>query len=633
MLARLRLDQTGHYEKLVGAYEISKMLHSFVLGSLHPTEIGAEQGTIEKWDDFVLLKEENNKTHIQIKRQTGRFGSHLDECKRNFKTKNDKQLRELSELDKTIKSLGDWIREKKSSDDFIRKFILILYDGGVEIKKGFKVRNLTNIIQSHIKENVTTVSGLKDLNDNDASMENCVNWLMTWCGIRSYDEILDLLILLSVDITNTETQLKEDMKNLLKVIFKDLHLDDIVTKIISYTSENSTFTGAIKPRHLLYILKDFLRPEVNRWTQFDKKDAYWNISGIHDLEENSEIERPSVIVPAFWTSNDKKILKINGLCSDSCKFSHSLARLFLHPLVSFDFMCSHKNEWIDFYNKEIGGTLGISSDDSRHLNIIGSVDSFIFGEKVSLDSFTKAESFASRLQSEMYKVTFTLLDKEVFNDIMNMTAGNLRDDIEKRWNNWRNSLQSDTELQKKLFSKMLQPKAESLLNSGELRVGPKTIILLKDALFLLLIVSVCLSDDDHNDNWETITTKLNMTSIGLTYWSGPSSGVRKTIRIDDDNGLSKLLEEEDGHIIILPQSELSEKEAFDDDIFSNMDKVGLLTHPNYPKLLITKDRYFKKLLSNCNKEELRNYFQNKLDKYQVGIDHAIKNVINEVGVV
>jgi len=152
MLAKLRLDQTGIFEKLVGAQYISEMLVSFVQGHVHPIEIGAEQGGIEKWDDFVIQENSELRTHIQIKRQTDRFGREPDECERNKVTRQDGpvELRDLSELDKTIKSLGNWIKTKQDSDEYERKFRLVLYEGGVEIKKGFKVRELTNILEGRV---------------------------------------------------------------------------------------------------------------------------------------------------------------------------------------------------------------------------------------------------------------------------------------------------------------------------------------------------------------------------------------------------------------------------------------------------------------------------------------------------
>lgn len=76
------------YEKIVGVKEISKMLVSFAEGKAHPLEVGAEQGGIENWDDFVIRETQNFKTHIQIMRQTSKFYSDLDECERNTISKN-----------------------------------------------------------------------------------------------------------------------------------------------------------------------------------------------------------------------------------------------------------------------------------------------------------------------------------------------------------------------------------------------------------------------------------------------------------------------------------------------------------------------------------------------------------------
>jgi len=629
MLAKLRLDQTGTFEKLVGAHEISKMLVSFIEGKVHPLEIGAEQGGIEKWDDFVIQQDLKRRTHIQIKRQTDRFGSHLDECERNTVNRNigTTEPRDLSELDKTIKSLGIWISTKKNSDDFERNFHLKFYDGGVEIKKDFKIRDLVNIIEIHFRPDTSTPAGIQSLCESDTNMKNCELWLKSWCDISNFDQIFNLFKVLSISYSNTESTLKTETKDILRRVFKDISVDEVYSKIISYTSENSSFTGAVRPRHLLFVLKDQLLPEVKRWTKFQIDGLNWNISGIHDLEDNNEIERPSVVVPALWCSDDlTRLLKIDGTCTDNCLVSESLMRISLHSQGSFDIICSDKSSWVNSIITKTGGTLGLAENDLNDSRILDGLEPSSSSEPRELTTIDAQEALAKELHNKMYNVTFKLINTDITATIRGMNSGDLRTEVEIRWNTWKLSLENNVEEQKKLFSKILHPKVEGKSISGELRVGPKTVNLLKEALFLLLVVSVCLGNED-NQNWDSVTDKLKMTPIGLAYWSGPADGSRKVIEIDDDAGIGRLLENELGQIIIIPQSELPDLEVFKDDISGDITKLGLLTHPNYPKLLITKDRNFKRRLEKGDISDLKEYFQNSLDNYQRVITNAVDEVV------
>ncbi|MCK5580007.1 MAG: hypothetical protein KAJ18_01895 [Candidatus Omnitrophica bacterium] len=631
MLAKLRLDQTATYEKLVGAHEISKMLVSFVLGQAHPIGIGAEQGGIEKWDDFVIQGNPKFRIHIQIKRQTDKFGSDLDECERNTITRqnNNVELRDLSELDKTIKSLGDWIKNKKENDEYERIFCLELYDVGVQIKKDFKVRDLANILETHIKPDTSTSEELEELSKQDGVMKKCDLWLRSWCDIESYEQMLSLLKILKIKIGNTETVLKAETKDVLKRIFTDASLDEVHSKVVSYTSENATFTGAIQPRHLLHVLKDHLRAEVAGWTQFQTNEHGWNISGIHDLEDNNEIERPSVVVPLLWQTGNSnaRVLKVDGECSENCKIAKSLMRLSLHPQGSFDIHCSDKAGWENSIKIKTGGTLGFSRNDLDDSRILDGLDSVSQSQSKKLTTIDEQERFAEELNNEMYKKTFALIGNEMLSVIRDMNSGDLRTKVEGRWNVWKSLLENNIEEQRKLFSKMLHPKAEGVAISGELRVGLKIVSLIQEALFLLLIVSVCLSDDDHENSWESVTKALKVTSIGLAFWSGSASGSKKVIEIDDESSIGKLLENESGQIIIIAKSKLSDREVFKDDMSCDIDKIKLLTHPRYPKLLVTRDTKFNRLLKAGSIQAIKDYFQEKLNIYNTVIEKAINEVV------
>ncbi len=630
MLKKLRLDQTKIYEKYLALEEISKMLVSFVNGIPYHLAIGAEQGDIDKWDDLVIQTNAGCYTYVQAKRQTTDFSSHPIERDTISQGKRKGVPRDLSPLDEALKSLGQRIRKNQSgSIDLQSEFCLELPESSTKIKEGLEVRDLRNL-EAQIKS-VTTPYDLIVLAGKDPNANNIYLWLTTWCDFIDWEHIFKALKILKIKMSGLETDIDDRVKSNLSQIFKRTEIEKVRMLILSYLDENSTYAGAIRPRQLLHSLKDFLLPNIPRWTLFQTDGLSWNISGIHDLEDNNEIERPSIIVPALWATGNQnaRSLRIYGACVEKCLVSESLMRLSLHPQGSFDILCSNKSSWEYAIKMKTGGTLGVAKDDLNDSRILDGLEFSSPSEPKELDTIDAKEHLSEKLHVEMYKTTFKLVDSTIGGKIREMKRGNLRNEVESRWVTWKLLLENSIEEQRELFSKILHPKAEGKSISGELRVGLKTVGLLSEAIFLLLVVSVCLSDDD-NQNWKSVSDKLKMTSVGLAFWSGPADGSRNVIEIDDDAGIGKLLENETGQIIIIPQSVLSETEVYKDDISGDSTKLGLLTHPNHPKLLITKDRKFKKILTNGDISELKTYFQSSLDKYKYTVECAVNKVVDEV---
>lgn len=629
MLKKLRLDQTRQYEKYLALEEISNMLVNFVEGRTYNLAIGAEQGDIDQWDDLVIQAKENSYIRVQAKRQTTNFSSYsiIRDCLTQGKNAN--LLRKLSPLDKAIKSIGEYLNKSKSnSKDLKNEFWIVLPDTSPQIKDGLEIRHLKNLCEVE-NRSVTTTNGLKDLADKDSKVKDIYLWLTTWCDFKDWEHILKALKILKIRESGSENDIKYRIENNLSRIFKATDVTNIIRLILSYLDENATFAGAIKPRQLLYELKDYLLPNIEKWTLFKNDGTYWSISGINDLQDNNEIERPSVIVSEFWSLGNQNVrwLKIDGKCIENCKVSENLMRLALHPQGSFNVICSDKFSWENSIKTKIGGTLGILKTDLRDLRILGGLESCSQSEENQLTTFNKNETFAEELSNEMYYNTLKFINSIMLDKIREMNKGNLRDEIERRWVIWKGLLESNLDEQKKLFSKILHPKAEGRLISGELRVGTKTADLLSDAIFILLIVSICLSDDD-NKGWKSVTDKLKMTAIGLAYWSGPSEDINKVIEIDDETGICKLLENEAAQIIIISQSDLSKNEIFEDDITGEITKSELLTQTNYPKLLITNNKKFRKKVRNGDILELRRYLQESLDENKSIIEQAVNTVVD-----
>lgn len=626
MFKKLNLDQTKIYEKHLALEEISRMLVSFVKGFPYHLAIGAEQGNIDQWDDLVIQKNNGGYIYVQAKRQTTDFSS--DSIVRDtYKSgKRPGAPRDLSPIDKAFESLG----RRMVVDDFQNEFWLVLPEGSTQIKDGLEIRHLRKLCAEQIRS-VTTADNLIELEQSDPNVHNIYLWLTTWCNFANWEHILKSLKVLKIKTSEFEEDINTRVRSTLSEVFKTSNIEQVRMLILSYIDENATFAGAIKPRQLLYLLKGYLQTNIVRWTLFQTDGLDWNITGIHDLEHNYEIERPSIMVPALWNEGNQyaRSLKIYGGCLENCHISTSLMRLSLHPFGSVDIHCSDKHSWQNAIIIKTGGTLGVTKNDFNNLRILDGLEHCQMIEPIVLNTIDARENHAIKLHNEMYKITFGLVDIGIGRKIQDMTRGDLRTEVEGRWIEWKQLLKDNVEEQRKLFLKILHPKAEGESISGELRVGPKTAILLTEAIYLLLVVSVCLGDTD-NKNWEWVTNKLRMNSIGLAYWSGPSSGPRKVIEIDDDAGIGKLLENEQGQITIISQCKLPGTEVFQDDIAGESGKSELLTHPNYPKLLITNDRTFKRKLLEGDISKLRSYFQSSLDKYESEKENAVKKVVDEV---
>lgn len=627
MLKKLALDQTKTYEKHLALEEISNMLVCFVQGRPHNLAIGAEQGDVEKWDDLVIQTHNDSLIHVQAKRQTTDFSN--DAIERDYYVKGPRKgfPRDLSPFDETIKSLGVATKFKKHLK---KEFWIEIPEGSTEIKADLKIKDLRKLCERHIKS-TTTADDLEKLAKIETSVEKIYKWLTTWCEFSNWNHILNAFKLLKIRTSGLESDIDARTKNNLRYIFKTSEIDRVFLLMDSYLDQNSTFAGAIMPRQLLFLLKEYLISNISKWTLFQTNGSKWEISGIHDLESNQEIERPAIIVPALWLDDNqiKRELKIEGACRETCLVSESLIRLSIHHKGSFDTYCSDKNSWENFIIKKTGGTLGITEKDFDDLRMLGGLETTLQSSTKKLTGFDEAENYAEELHKEMNKKTFQLVDCSILNKIRVMNKGALRTETENRWSAWKNSLENNEEIQGQLFSKILHPQAEGKSISGKLRVGVKTVDLLSEALFLLLVVSVCLGDGN-NEKWETVANKLKMSSIGLAYWSGPATSSKQVIRIDDDDGMSKLLENEAAQILIIPQSTLSENDVFNDDISGELTKRGLLTHARYPKLLVTKDRNFTNKLKNGDILELKKYFQDYLDKDNSTIEEAINKVVDKV---
>jgi hypothetical protein len=635
MLAKLRLDQTKKYEQALVTYEISVMLIDFALGRSHYMRIGSEQGDISTWDDIVIEKDKNSQIHIQVKRQTsGDFGSQNDECTRNdyLQGKRKDQKRDLSPLDETLRSLADWSENINTSTISPKKeFWIELPELNTQIKNGLQIKDLKKLCNEQIKPAVTTALDLQTLIGIDPNVKKCFDWLTTWCDFKDWEHILNALQVLKIKSSGIESDIESKTEDRLKEIFILDKLKEVRLKILSYTIENTTFSGAIAPRNLLFELKEYIRSDIKIWTQIDNINNDWHISGILDLETNTEVERPSKVIPLLWSNDRGRNLNINleNINPPFAPIHESIFRLAIHLEGNISGLCSNWDGWKVHIQNKIGGTFGIFKNDFESLSIADNNAPFEISEGKTINTNAEREVFAREMSDQMTKRTWELVSgkiSELINDMDTHQSQELRDAVEMRWNAWQKIINKDDSILIPLLKKIVHPKAEGEEILGHLRIGPKTKLLIADAVFTCLLISVALGSIDAG----IMQTEdgLSMGAIGLNWWSGPAGKTKKIRKIDAEESIDDLIGKEPYDILILSQSEQPEGVIYKQSISDSANIDHSLAAGHNPKLLITRNRIFDSIVRKGSIDELQNYLKQKLNIYKETLTETLNNNIS-----
>lgn len=627
MLRKLSLDQTKIYEQTIATFEIARMLVSFIKGRSHYLSVGAEQGDVDTWDDLVIEDSNNHHIHYQIKRQFTDFSTENPVRDSYIQGKRIGVLRDLSPIDKSMKALADWIKDSEN-DISTKEFRIELPTLEVKFKKDLSVRNFKEFIQVHYKSDVTTVQGLSELAQSDPSIHRIFEWLTTWCGFDGWGDILKLLSIIRVQDSGEENDIELRTNDLLIEVFVSDKIEQVRLKIKSYVIENTTFTGAIKPRALLLILKEYLLPNVGSWTQYKKQDSKWCISGINDIETNTEIERPSLVVPKLWNNDSLQNLKMNVEIGGTCKVTDSLLRMVIHQSGNSNTHCKNREAIKNAIQSSIGGTLGISENDMHSISIVENTEIFDSSDSRQLTTRSQGEACSSALERAMDIETWTrvsnLFDRKI-NDMENIESTSLRNKIEDRWSTWKGQLVSDHDAINSLFRSMLHPTAEGDDIRGEYRIGPKTAPCLADSLYLLLIISISL-DPDNEGNWNKISDKYDLVTIGLEYWSGEVGKRRRVRNIEDDGEV--IIGRESAHILIFSKVKTAPSDIMDDLISTPSSReINSIGDGKIPDLIVTYNKRFRKLISSGDFNKVQSYITSELRNTDEITESNIREVI------
>lgn len=623
MLKKLSLDKTKIYEKTFALEQIAKMLYHFVAGTPGVQEIGAEQGDIPIWDDFVIKNHDLSTTYVQIKRQTTDF------CKDKenegvirttyVKGKSPGQLRELNTLDKTMEALAKATMNNSHEKD---KFWFCFPGEKIYIKKELTIQELRRF-KENIKD-TTQGEDLKKMADADASAKNIYLWLTTWCGFRDWNHIVSAFKRLEINMIEYETDIERRAKDLLERMFVFTDIDTVKALIFNFLDENSTYAGSFRPREMLKVLQDYLLPQIDRWTLFQADRLSWSIAGINDLED---IERAHAVAKAFWTEHRyRNDLKIFGKYSKNCKITKSLMHIALHQKYMISSQCGNAEEWEQHIKNAVGGTLGTGEDDCGDIHVHKDKNEYSYLEYRRLDTLCKKEDYSKLLEDELYLITLEDVAEKIDKKIENLNACELRDKLELCWNDWFEKLKDSPEQLQELFSSILHPQAEGNSVSGELRVGCKTTGLISEAMFLLMVVVVVLSKSNIYD-WAILDNDLCVKVIGLMYWSGSADSEKDIVEIDDYRNINQLLAGENEEILILSGTKTAASDLLSTDLTENSAHNGLLTDRKQPQIVISNERKWKRLIQEGKMDEIRDHLKAQIKKYNLVKSNSIEHVI------
>ncbi|MCD6010834.1 MAG: hypothetical protein K0Q79_696 [Flavipsychrobacter sp.] len=289
----------------------------------------------------------------------------------------------------------------------------------------------------------------------------------------------------------------------------------------------------------------------------------------------------------------------------------AIIRMALHFQGQSTAYLHRSSEWRLIAQNHVGSTLGISDSDFDNLNII---ESTIISETSNcrkLELLTQQDEEADRLDQEMHSITWKKVCSILDNTIAQMPASTIRAALELRWRLWKEPLNNSEAEQKAICLSMLHPNAEGKGIRVELRVGPKTSMLIAKGLFLLLTVSIGLNPTDNGR--KEFGAMLSVQTRAISHWSGPEGSSRTPRKLTDDD-MSYLLGKEPAKILLLPNIDESPSNIYEENLASAKERTNTLTDQHLPLLLITNSIKLRGIINRGDLTELSEYLQSELDK-------------------
>ncbi|WP_295566037.1 ABC-three component system protein [uncultured Stenotrophomonas sp.] len=613
MLSKFRLDRRNKYESRLFAQKLAEMIVGVVNSVPHASEIGSEQGGIPHWDDIVEVRCDGTIAHTQVKRQSESFSTYPP-----VRPSTDAKT---SALDDALESLATSIDRHDLDAPGKRFFELIVFGPGVLVKRGIRVEKFSEIVDICSTE---SFSCQKMEQRDDSTARDVFQWLTTWCGFRDWAHIQSALSRLRVTFGGTEEQIDGKILASLASVFTDPHTAR--ESLLSYAFDEASDVGAISRRALMQRLKHLLRPDIASWTQYLKVDGFsrWELSGIHDLE-SQDAERAAGIVTRLWSNGgERRVLQFQAPLTsiDVGKISlpHAILRLALHLSGGAQCLLEDVGAWKAKASDLAGQTMGHSASDLRDLPWAESQPRPGPAMR-SLDGVGPSNSEASSLMQAMDMQVLGQLAKCVNDSLERVMDEALQAELAALWNEWHTGLADDPAELRSLFASMLHPATEGLAHGSLLRVGPRALDLLDNAIMTLLVVAVSIGGK--GSTWSHFTDCGAVLSIALKQWSGPvgSQSGRRHLESDD---LHDIIGPKPNAVVVLSGIDSPADSILQPTLSgAPYDETSFMAQRR-PKVLVTGHR-IDRFLRKGKLEDVRMHFRSQWDAQISARNQAIEN--------
>ncbi|WP_425221221.1 ABC-three component system protein [Pseudomonas sp.] len=644
MIRRFRLEQKGHYEKLVIAQRLSDMVDKYLDGRAAPLLIGAEQGGIGEWDDVVIYHADEHYEHFQIKRQTTPFcDKHIDKADyiRSYTPRASSKAaasatpvappdRDIdSELDKAMKSLSAWSLTPQSKQPPARAFSLILL--GLEVplkgKRGdFITANHLHEFCRLCKQDGLDLAALSSRADTPT--QNVYKWLTTWCGFNDWDHVRQTMRALTIHAVGSEENLEERACESLGRHFNVPRAS--LEKLMGYISTSTTDVNAISCHAMASHLKDGRRSDAGTWTQYlmnPLAGSSWTVTGTHNLNGTTSLPVPHAameVVGHHWTAggNNRKLRLHATYCRptpNTVALPSAILRLALHLKSGSHCLLLGEPLWRQGAGNELGRTLGISENDLDELPWIDNSEALTCASGRELSTLLETRDESLALHRAMNDLVWKQLQARITARLNSVSDTPLLTALEPKWRSWAAELTADSAARDSLFEQLMYPKAEGLDGKHALRIGPRTADLMETAILTLLLVCVAIGNDD--GNWREIPSIGEVLSIALKSWSGASGDHSGARPVADE--LMAVLGPSPASVVILAGVEGSPTSLLESSMADDFEASNSMAAERQPKLLVTRFGVLK-YLSTGTLAQLQGQFKRHWDAWRDAREVAIQ---------
>lgn len=628
MLRRFRLERKSDYEKLIIAQRLADMLEKFLRGRPSPLAIGAEQGGIEEWDDVVIKHTENHYEHLQIKRQTTEF------CKKNpDKAKEVKKSDDgtsdiqpaLSVLDKAFSSLARCALSGKLDAAPEREFKLTLIGAHLLIKNELTVNHLDELCK------LCRQAGL-DINElatrKDGPTQRAFQWLTTWCEFRDWSQIRDVLRRVHVNCVGNETALTEHTLDSLGRYFSDP--EKSLSRLITYIATETSDVSALTCHAILREFRDELRPDIETWAQYQLSSGpsvankLWSLAGTLDLVGPAANSAEAVVGHMWSNEPGSRKLRVYAAYSppsgENLGLHSAIVRMALHLPSGSQGLMLGQTTWRTSVGHEIGHTLGSDEHDFRNIPWVENSERLACAQDHEFTTLGAVRGEAEALAKAMDDILWQRLLEGVADKLASISDPSLADAMEALWITWLTGFTSAPDSRRRFMNQLLYPKTENKNEKHALRLGPRTLSLLINAVEILLLVAVGFARG--NNSWESFQEGGSVMSIALKYWSGPATGYPEVRELSDDPLLA-VTGPDPAAVVILSGVGKSPSDLLDLSMADDAETMTSMAAARQPHLLVTRSGIYQHL-RNGTLDSVRKYFSQQWTERQRAREAAIE---------